>query len=90
MKQKNDFKEKIRAKLKLFYFFPRKLEVFLILAYKKYISPSLGKHCKYYPNCSEYTRQAVDKYGIIKGNLLGIVRILKCNPFSKGGIDYLK
>ncbi len=69
---------------------PRKIEIFLISGYQKHISPGLGKRCIYYPTCSEYTRQAVDKYGIIKGNWLGLKRILKCNPFSKGGVDYLK
>lgn len=69
---------------------PRKILVKIIGLYQKYISPCMGKHCKYYPTCSEYTRQAVDKYGIIKGSLLGIIRILKCNPFSKGGVDLLK
>ncbi len=69
---------------------PRKVEIFLLNLYKKYISPMLGNNCKYYPTCSEYMKQAVDKYGIIKGNILGIYRILRCNPFSHGGIDYLK
>lgn len=69
---------------------PRKLEICLINLYQKYISSSLGKRCIYYPTCSEYTKQAVDKYGIIKGNVLGIFRILRCNPFSKGGVDKLK
>ena len=69
---------------------PMKILVKIIGLYQKYISPCMGKHCKYYPTCSEYTRQAVDKYGIIKGSLLGIIRILKCNPFSKGGVDLLK
>lgn len=69
---------------------PRKIEIKLIESYQKYISPSLGNRCRFYPSCSEYTRQAVDKYGIIKGNILGIIRILKCNPFCKGGIDHLK
>lgn len=69
---------------------PRKIEVYLIRFYQLAISPRIGKHCKYYPTCSEYTKQAVDKYGIIKGSLLGIIRILKCNPFSKGGVDLLK
>lgn len=69
---------------------PRKILVAIIELYQKYISPLMGKHCKYYPTCSEYTRQAVDKYGIIRGSLLGIIRILKCNPFSKGGVDLLK
>ncbi len=69
---------------------PRKLLVKIIRFYQLTISPRIGRHCKYYPTCSEYTRQAVDKYGIIKGSLLGIIRILKCNPFSKGGVDLLK
>lgn len=79
--------KKIMSKIILF---PRKILVSLIRLYQKFISPCIGKHCKYYPTCSEYTRQAVDKYGIIKGSLLGIIRILKCNPFSKGGVDLLK
>lgn len=77
-------------KIKKIFKLPRKIVVSLIRNYQLCISPRLGKHCKYYPTCSEYTRQAVDKYGIIKGSLLGIIRILKCNPFSKGGVDLLK
>lgn len=69
---------------------PRRVEILIIKMYKKYISPFIGNHCKYYPTCSEYMCQAVDKYGIIKGNILGLIRLLKCNPFSHGGIDYLK
>lgn len=69
---------------------PREIEMFLIRFYQKHISPSFGRRCIFYPSCSEYTRQAVDKYGIIKGNLLGIIRIAKCNPFSHGGVDHLK
>ena len=49
-----------------------------------------GIHCKFHPTCSEYTKQAINKYGSVKGSLLGIKRILKCNPFSKGGYDPLK
>ena len=49
-----------------------------------------GVHCKYEPTCSEYMKQAIEKYGAIKGTLLGIKRILKFNPFSKGGYDPLK
>ena len=70
--------------------FPRKIVIYVIKLYQKFLSPFLGKNCKYYPTCSEYTKQAVDKYGIIKGSILGIIRILKCNPFSKGGVDILK
>lgn len=46
--------------------------------------------CKYYPTCSEYTKQAIEKYGVLKGTRLGAIRFLKCNPFSKGGYDPLK
>ena len=50
----------------------------------------MGHNCKYYPTCSEYTKQAIKKYGVVKGTIKGIIRILKCNPFSKGGYDPLK
>lgn len=69
---------------------PSKFEILLIKGYQKYISSAFGKRCIFYPSCSEYTKQAVDKYGIIKGNIIGIKRILKCNPWSIGGIDHLK
>lgn len=71
----------------------RKLLIKLIEFYQKAISPWLGSrgvHCKYYPTCSEYSRQAIEKYGIFKGLVLSIKRILKCNPLSKGGYDPLK
>lgn len=71
----------------------KKIIIFLLKAYKKIISPIIsifGFNCKYYPTCSEYMVQAVEKYGVIKGVLLGTKRILKCNPFSKGGYDPLK
>ena len=64
-----------------------------IYVYKRLFSPifeQMGIRCKYYPTCSEYTRQAIEKYGSIKGVFLGIKRILRCNPFSKGGYDPLK
>lgn len=77
-------------KLKNIIKIPSIIEIKLIEIYQKCVSPRLGKNCKYYPTCSEYTKQAVDKYGIIKGNFKGFIRILKCNPFSKGGVDYLK
>lgn len=68
----------------------RKIIIFLIEKYQKYISPILGNNCKYYPTCSEYAKQAIEKYGAFKGSFYGIKRILKCNPFSKGGYDPLK
>ena len=71
----------------------KKLSILLIKFYKKRISPIfsfLGIHCKYYPTCSEYMMQAIEKYGFIKGVFLGTFRFLRCNPFSKGGYDPLK
>ncbi len=65
----------------------KKLLINLITWYQKNISLWLANkniRCKYYPTCSEYTKQAIDKYGVLKGVFLGIARILRCNPFSKG------
>ncbi len=66
----------------------KKLLIALIKLYQKAISPFFGKSCRYYPSCSEYTVQAIEKYGVVKGTLKGAWRILRCNPFSKGGVDY--
>ena len=71
----------------------RKIGIFLIKFYKKFISPIfhfLGVECKYYPTCSEYALEAIEKYGFLKGSFLAGKRILKCNPFSKGGYNPLK
>ncbi|HIE59393.1 MAG TPA: membrane protein insertion efficiency factor YidD [Hydrogenothermaceae bacterium] len=59
-----------------------------IKIYQKVLSPFLGNNCRYYPSCSEYSIQAIEKYGVLKGIFKSIWRILRCNPFSKGGIDY--
>ena len=55
--------------------------------YKRYISPLLGSSCRYYPSCSQYTYQAIEKYGVLKGSWMGIKRISRCHPFAKGGFD---
>ena len=68
----------------------KKLCIKLIEFYQKKISTNLGHRCKYYPTCSEYTKQAIEKYGVLKGIFKGFIRILRCNPFSKGGYDPLK
>ncbi|HIC87583.1 MAG TPA: membrane protein insertion efficiency factor YidD [Aquificae bacterium] len=60
----------------------------LIKLYQKYISPLKGRSCRFYPTCSEYAILALKKYGIFKGCLKIIWRLIRCNPFSKGGIDY--
>lgn len=71
----------------------KSFSIFLIKIYKKVFSPIIsfgGVHCKYYPTCSDYAVQAIEKYGFIKGWFLSFKRILRCNPFSKGGYDPLK
>ena len=71
----------------------RRLFIRIIEVYQRRISPfisALGHNCKFYPSCSEYMKQAIEKYGIFKGFFLGFFRLLRCNPFSKGGYDPLK
>ena len=71
----------------------KEIVIKIINLYQKYISSWLDSKnikCKFYPTCSEYTKQAIQKYGLLKGISLGILRIIKCNPFSKGGYDPLK
>lgn len=65
----------------------RKIFIFPIKLYKKYISPLLGNHCRFYPTCSEYMMQSIEIHGVIKGLMLGTFRILRCNPWGKGGVD---
>ena len=59
----------------------------LVRGYKKYISPLLPLSCRFTPTCSEYAVEALSKHGALKGSLLAIWRILRCNPFCKGGYD---
>ena len=65
----------------------KKFLLLLIRFYQKALSPYLGKNCKYSPTCSAYAYQAISKYGALKGTGLAVWRILRCNPFSKGGYD---
>lgn len=65
----------------------KKLLILLIQIYRKYISPMKSTKCPYFPTCSEYGLEAVQKYGAFKGSLLALWRIIRCNPFSKGGYD---
>ncbi len=61
--------------------------IWLIKLYKKYISSKTPPCCKYYPTCSTYGIEAIDRFGALKGSALTIWRILRCNPFSRGGYD---
>jgi putative membrane protein insertion efficiency factor len=56
-------------------------------AYSRFISPALPARCRYYPTCSTYAEQAVRTHGIFKGTALAAWRLVRCNPFSRGGVD---
>ena len=62
----------------------------LINLYKYLISPFLGNNCRFLPTCSEYTKEAIIKFGLIKGTSLGFKRIIKCHPWGKSGHDPIK
>lgn len=66
---------------------------YLVLAiikfYRKFISPLFPPKCKYYPTCSCYALNAVEKFGAVRGSALAVWRILRCNPWSLGGVDYV-
>jgi putative membrane protein insertion efficiency factor len=65
----------------------RKIVISLIKAYKLLLSPFLGQNCRFYPGCANYTAEAVEVHGVIKGGYLGVRRILKCQPMHAGGYD---
>ena len=62
----------------------------LIDIYKYLVSPLLGNNCRFLPTCSEYTKDSIVKFGLVKGCWLGLKRILKCHPWGKGGYDPIK
>ena len=67
--------------------YDKKIMIAMIKFYRKYISPMKSTKCPYIPTCSEYGLEAVEKYGALKGGLLALWRIIRCNPFSHGGYD---
>ena len=68
----------------------KRIAIFLIELYQKKISKYTKRNCRFYPTCSEYSKQAILKYGFLKGSFLSIKRISKCHPFNPGGSDPLK
>lgn len=66
---------------------PRLALVGLIRAYQVVVSPWIGPTCKYYPSCSHYGLEAVRHHGAVKGGALAVWRVLRCNPWSNGGVD---
>ena len=61
-----------------------------IRAYQRWISPAIAPRCRYYPTCSNYAVEAIRELGPVRGSILAAWRVLRCNPFSHGGVDELK
>ncbi len=65
------------------------LAILIIRAYQVVLSPLLPPSCRFVPTCSEYTRQAIDRYGLLRGGLRGVKRLVRCHPLHPGGYDPL-
>jgi putative membrane protein insertion efficiency factor len=65
----------------------QQLAVVAIKVYQRAISPFIPPSCRYYPSCSEYARQAIEKHGLLKGLILAVMRIARCHPWHAGGVD---
>lgn len=59
----------------------------VIDAYQRYLSPWLGSNCRFYPSCSSYAREAITRFGLLRGGWLTVRRLARCQPFSRGGYD---
>jgi uncharacterized protein len=59
-----------------------------IRLYRVLVSPLLGRRCKYHPSCSQYALDAFEEFGLVRGTVLACWRLLRCNPWSHGGVDY--
>jgi putative membrane protein insertion efficiency factor len=66
---------------------PRNVAMLMIRGYQRAIAPILPRSCRFWPSCSQYTLEAIDRYGVIKGGWLGARRIARCHPFHPGGFD---
>ena len=66
---------------------PRNISVLVLRLYRAVISPLYGDVCRYYPSCSSYALQAVQRYGVVRGSWMGIRRIARCHPWALGGVD---
>jgi hypothetical protein len=65
----------------------KRVIIFLIRVYKLALSPLMPPACGYYPSCSQYAKEALERYGIFRGGIMALRRLLRCTPFHKGGYD---
>ncbi|QOR34105.1 membrane protein insertion efficiency factor YidD [Clostridium sp. 'deep sea'] len=68
----------------------QKIILQLIKFYQKKVSPSMGAHCRFRPTCSQYAYEAISRFGLIKGGIKALWRVMRCNPLFKGGYDPVK
>lgn len=68
----------------------RSVALMPIRVYQRVISPALPRRCKYYPSCSQYAVEAIKRYGVLRGLVLAVWRLLRCNPWSHGGVDLVE
>jgi putative membrane protein insertion efficiency factor len=65
----------------------RQILIFLIRIYQITLSPFVGQHCRFYPSCSAYSIEAIEKHGAMRGSWLAVKRISRCHPWHEGGVD---
>jgi putative membrane protein insertion efficiency factor len=70
--------------------FARRVAVAPIRLYQRTLSPLFGSRCRYYPSCSQYAVEAIARFGILRGLVLAAWRLLRCNPWSPGGVDHVE
>jgi putative membrane protein insertion efficiency factor len=68
----------------------KRLAIIPVRLYRILVSPLLGRRCKYHPSCSQYALDAFEEFGLVRGAVLAGWRLLRCNPWSHGGVDYAR
>ena len=66
----------------------RSAAILLVGGYRRFVSPLLAPRCKYHPTCSQYAVDALREFGFVRGTILAVWRLLRCNPWSHGGVDF--
>lgn len=65
----------------------RRLSLIVLGFYRRWVSPMLGSHCRYYPSCSQYAQEAIEQHGLVRGAWLSLRRVCRCHPWHSGGFD---